>query len=118
MKKSRTFPGISLDLQEAAAQVHRAELEKIEEALKNKKVQTALFIMRSIASTHDWVKSWADADPDKYQHSMGEGSVFPTENVIKFSKDIEKVMKKWTKAGSSWKNHGESGATDSIHIKE
>jgi hypothetical protein len=85
--------------------------------VKDKGLQTALMIMRQIESTALWVDGWADSDPKKYEHSLGEGSVFPKENIIKFSKDLEKVMKKWTKAGSAWKNHGEPGGTDSIHIK-
>ena len=97
----------------------KEEVEQVLEGyrVKDKGLQTALWIMRQIESTAQWVDGWADESDDKYQHSHGEGTVFPKENIIKFSKDLEKVCKKWSKAGGSWKNHGEPGGTDSIHIK-
>ncbi len=89
---------------------------EIDEAVKNKKIQKAIDIMKGVESIQDWVEGWADSTPEKYEYSMGKGSVYPTENIIKFAADIEKVCKKWTKDGSSWDPI--KGSTGSRHIKE
>ena len=92
------------------------ETEQIDEAVKNKKIQKAIDIMKGVESIQDWVEGWADETPEKYEYSMGKGSVYPTENIIKFAADREKVCKKWTKDGSSWDPI--KGSTGSRHIKE
>ena len=119
-KQMRTsFPGISSGLQETVAEVLDKEAGTLGEGykVKDKGLHKALMIMRQIQSTAEWVDVNADKSDDKYQHAYGEGAIFPKENIIKFSKDLEKVCKKWSKACGSWKNHGEAGGTDSIHIK-